>query len=215
MPGSSLWLLPPPTHPLFPILTKLISSTLPAKFPSEAASSPKVTPHFFSPHMTLTSDISPSVYGSDPQAWLDSLPFPSVDKVRVRFGKVKSQDFFYRRCYISVGYEDVEEITGVARARGVYGEHDQQGEKTKEWLEWWRKESGPHVSLMYGDVPITEEKMREIGQVVASAGVTLPEDEQITKEERKGHDGWEGGVVWLVPSDGPIEDWKPIAVREL
>ncbi|KAK4170912.1 2',3'-cyclic-nucleotide 3'-phosphodiesterase [Triangularia setosa] len=148
MPGSSLWLTPPPTNPLYPILPKLISSTLPAKFPSEAASSPRVTPHFFAPHMTLTSDVSPSVYGSNPQAWLDAIPFPSAASVKVKFGKVKSQEAFYRRCYISVGYEGVKDLAGVARARGVFDEADEHGEKTKEWLEWWRKEFGPHVSLM-------------------------------------------------------------------
>ncbi|KAK0702912.1 2',3'-cyclic-nucleotide 3'-phosphodiesterase [Apiosordaria backusii] len=148
MPGSSLWLVPPPDHPLSAILTNLISSTLPSEFPSEAASSPRVTPHFFSPHMTLTSDISPSVYGSDPQAWLDSIPLPFADSVKVRFGKVKSQEVFYRRCYISVGFEGVKDIAGVARARGVFREEDQNGEKTKQWLERWRAEFGPHVSLM-------------------------------------------------------------------
>lgn len=98
--------------------------------------------------MTLTSDVPPSVYGSDPQAWLDSIPFPSAEHVKVRFGKVKSQDVFYRRCYISVGYEGVKDLAGVSRARGVFGEEDERGEKTKEWLEWWRKQFGPHVSLM-------------------------------------------------------------------
>jgi len=27
--------------------------------------------------------------------------------------------------------------------------------------------------------------------------------------------GWDGGVVWLVPTDRLIAEWKPIAVREL
>ncbi|KAK4643164.1 hypothetical protein QC761_403970 [Podospora bellae-mahoneyi] len=215
MPGSSLWLLPPVTHPLYSILTKLISSTLPSKCPSEAASSPKVKPHFFSPHMTLTSDVPPSVYGSDPQAWLDSIPFPSAEHVKVRFGKVKSQDVFYRRCYISVGYEGVKDLAGVSRARGVFGEEDERGEKTKEWLEWWRKQFGPHVSLMYGDVPITEEKMREVSRIIVDAGVALPDDGQAASGERGMYDGWDGGMVWLVPSDGPIQEWKPIAVIEL
>jgi 2',3'-cyclic-nucleotide 3'-phosphodiesterase len=27
--------------------------------------------------------------------------------------------------------------------------------------------------------------------------------------------GWTGGSLWLVPTFKPIEEWKPIAVRQL
>lgn len=75
MPNTSLWLLPPPTHPLHTRLQTLIHSTLPSHFPREAASSPRVTPHFFPAHVTLTSGIDPAVYGGEAgaQAWLDEV----------------------------------------------------------------------------------------------------------------------------------------------
>jgi len=28
-------------------------------------------------------------------------------------------------------------------------------------------------------------------------------------------DGWRGGRVWLVPTDKPIAEWKPVAERVL
>jgi 2',3'-cyclic-nucleotide 3'-phosphodiesterase len=167
MPGSSLWLVPPPSHPLHGILNKLVSTTLPDRFPRESASSPAVAPHFFAAHMTLTSEIDPARYGSDAQAWLDSIPWPSSSPsssggnggggVRVRFERVDTQDVFFRRCFIRVGFDGVREVAGLAREYGVVkgGNEGEEGTKkllfskeTEEWLDWWRAEYGPHVSLI-------------------------------------------------------------------
>ncbi|KAK0616739.1 2',3'-cyclic-nucleotide 3'-phosphodiesterase [Immersiella caudata] len=208
MPGSSLWLLPPPSHPLHSILSTLITTTLPSLFLSESSSS-TLAPHFFTPHMTLTSEISPSVYGKSPQAWLDSIPFPPTSEVHVRFKDVTTQDVFYRRCYLRVRVEGVREVVGIARARGVEGE-DEVGEKTRRWVEWWMEEYGPHVSLMYGSVPMDEDKIERVVKAVAEAGIELSKS-----ADGEDGDGWDGGVVWLVPTDQPIAEWKPIAVREL
>ncbi|KAK4186399.1 putative cyclic phosphodiesterase [Podospora australis] len=214
MPGYSLWLVPPPNSPVSDTLQNLISSTLPAKFPEEAASSPRLPkPQFFFRHVTLTSEIPPSFFkDKTPQDWLNSILWPSADSVSIKFEKVKSQEFFYRRCYISVDYDSVKHLAGLARARGVNDEEDAEGEKTQQWLSWWREAFGPHVSLMYGDVPISDEKLREVTEVVQEAGI------QLSQEEKKGGEnlsGWTGGVIWLVPSDGPISEWKPLATREL
>ncbi|KAK4165614.1 putative cyclic phosphodiesterase [Cladorrhinum sp. PSN259] len=210
MTGSSLWLLPPPSHPLRPILTTLISQTVPQHFP-HLTSSPHVPREFFTPHMTLTSDIAPSLYTSTagPQQWLDSIPFPAGKQVQVKFRRVRSQEVFYRRCFISVEYEGVKDVVGISREYGVEGVGNKQ--KVKEWLEWWRGEYGGHVSLIYGDETITDEVMKEIEKVVVDAGVKLPDIDT----EKGEYDGWEGGEVWLVPTDGPIKDWKPIATRIL
>lgn len=50
--------------------------------------------------------------------------------------------------------------------------------------------------------------MEVVRRAVEEAGVKIGEGEE-------GASGWEGGVVWLVPTDKPIGEWKPIAVREL
>ncbi|KAK4456573.1 putative cyclic phosphodiesterase [Cladorrhinum samala] len=208
MTGSSLWLLPPPSHPLSSILKELITAKIPSHFP-HLTSSPSLPPSFFEAHMTLTSEIPPSAYGSNPQAWLDSIPFPPAEQVKLRFGRIKSQDVFHRRCFVSVEYDGVKKVVAKAREHGVEGAGEE--DKVDKWLEWWRNEYGAHVSLIYGDEKITEEVMKEIESVVQNAGVKLPEI-----DNKKGEwDGWEGGVVWLVPTDGPIKDWKPIATRQL
>ncbi|KAL2022463.1 hypothetical protein VTK56DRAFT_5292 [Thermocarpiscus australiensis] len=244
MPGSSLWLVPPPSHPLHAALQTLISTTLPARFPREAAGSADVAPHFFPAHLTLTSEVSPERYGDDPQGWLDRLLSDLFDdddsakeraahgqghgqgpssSVKVRFERVVSQDVFFRRCFIRVGFEGVRGIAGLARARGVIGEEVgldgddggfRFGPRTEEWLRTWREEYGPHVSLMYGDVPISDAVLKEVSKVVQEAGVKLPA-EAAEAADGNGWDGWDGGVVWLVPTDRPIAEWKPIATKEL
>ncbi|KAK3332281.1 2',3'-cyclic-nucleotide 3'-phosphodiesterase [Cercophora scortea] len=212
MPDSALWLLPPPTHPLHATLSTLISSTLPSTEPS--AASDRVSPHFFAPHMTLTSGISPSLYRDDPQAWLDSIPWPSAKQVRVRFEgpRVQSQDVFVRRCFIKVRLDGVREIAGLARAWGVNGQEDVVPEsKTDEWLREWPRVYGPHVSLMYGDMPLDDDKLVEVTELVEKAGILLSE-----KNSKCVWSGWDGGVVWLVETgSNHIRDWKSIAKREL
>lgn len=177
MPGSSLWLVPPPSHPLHEVITTLISTTLPSKFPSEAAGG-GTNPVLFAAHMTLTSEILPSTYYHDStpdlnqpptdeerqhaQKWLDALPFPPADEVRVRLDRVDTQDVFFRRCFVRVGYGGVEDIVAVAREYGVTrggsssSGHDDDNDgagrpisqATRGWLASWKEAFGPHVSLI-------------------------------------------------------------------
>lgn len=132
MPGSSLWLLPPPTHPLTPALTSLLDRT--ASFFS--------SPHHFLPHVTLTSDVAAATYGADPQAWLDGLDLPAAGAVHVRLGALASEDVFVRKLYSRVGKEGV---SGLGRAcRRVVGGFESQ-EEAGAWVEGkWN----PHLSLL-------------------------------------------------------------------
>ena len=180
MPGSSLWLVPPPSHPLHGIITTLITTTLPSKFPSEAGGGGGSNPVLFATHMTLTSEILPATYNKDSgipnlkhlptdeekqhaQTWLDALPLPPANKVHVRLDRVDTQDVFFRRCFIRVLYEGVEDIVGIAReysvTRGSSSIHDGGGGgdddagspisgATREWLARWKEAFGPHVSLI-------------------------------------------------------------------
>ncbi|KAH7021027.1 2',3'-cyclic-nucleotide 3'-phosphodiesterase [Microdochium trichocladiopsis] len=247
MPGSSLWLIPPESHPLHGTITSLIASVLPSNFPTEAGGDGGTSPVLFAPHMTLTSEILPSTYGGDSgpsekereeekqraQEWLDTLPLPPASHVRVRLESVDTQDIFFRRCFIRVGYDGVKEIVGVAREHGVVrggvgggstassgqDTHGQPGtisQTTEEWLAWWKEAYGPHVSLIYGSTPITDEKLSQISKTVEEAGVKLGASAAtLTDSTTEEGAGWEGGMVWLVPTDRPIAEWKPIATRLL
>ena len=59
-------------------------------------------------------------------------------------------------------------------------------------------------------MPINDDRLKEIAKVVEEGGVKLTEPEGNVEG-----DGWIGGVVWLVPTDKDIKDWKPIAKRVL
>lgn len=59
-----------------------------------------------------------------------------------------------------------------------------------------------------GDVAIAEAKLKEIEDAVKESGIKLGE----TVHEMG---GWQGGTVWLVPTERGIENWKPIATRTL
>lgn len=65
-----------------------------------------------------------------------------------------------------------------------------------------------------GNEPISEEKLKEIDGAVREAGVVLGEEEGATTTMGE-MGGWEGGLVWLVPTDRDISEWKPIATRTL
>ena len=54
--------------------------------------------------------------------------------------------------------------------------------------------------------------MKEITKVVQDAGIHL---EGVEGNKTESWGSWEGGVVWLVPTDKSIAEWKPIAQRTL
>jgi 2',3'-cyclic-nucleotide 3'-phosphodiesterase len=64
-------------------------------------------------------------------------------------------------------------------------------------------------------VPITDETLKEVTRVVQEAGVVLSEETPAGTDAGGRWDGWDGGVIWLVPTDKPIAEWKPIATRQL
>jgi len=133
MPGSSLWLLPPPSHPLSAILPTLIAQT------SEHFHSPRR----FLPHVTLTSEIPASAYGSDPQAWLDALELPCLGSVEVRFEQLGSENVFVRKLYIKCAKsEGLKQLAKHCRQKVQgYGEDDQ----ARAWVD---ERYNPHLSLL-------------------------------------------------------------------
>ncbi|KAF2472053.1 2',3'-cyclic-nucleotide 3'-phosphodiesterase [Lindgomyces ingoldianus] len=192
MPGSSLWLLPPADHPLNSILSSLIQET----------SSHFNSPQLFIPHITLTSEISPSTYLPDPQAWLDHLKLPAGKDVRVKMGRLQSEDVFVRKLYSKVEKQGVVEIAKLARTV-VAGFNEDEGAQ-----RWANEKYGPHLSLLYHDCPkIAEDSVAKIEQLVRDSGVGLDGEGELA--------GWTGGRVVLVPTDRPIKEWNPLAERKL
>lgn len=133
MPGSSLWLLPPKSHPLSTVLPTLIHDT----------SSHFKSTHSFLAHVTLTSEISPSTHSSDPQVWLDSLALPSGDDVQVKFEKLASEDVFFRKLYIKCHKTGGVKKLAEACRREVDG-YDEEF-KASNWAD---EEYNPHLSLL-------------------------------------------------------------------
>lgn len=63
-------------------------------------------------------------------------------------------------------------------------------------------------------MPIDEAKLKNIDKAVQDAGISLAGSSG-SAVGGIGMGGWEGGVVWLVPTDKDIAAWKPIATRTL
>jgi hypothetical protein len=78
---------------------------------------------------------------------------------------------------------------------------------------FWNREANALCDS--GDVPMEDEVMKQVVKVVREAGVKLPQDSAGETEDGSQLDGWDGGVVWLVPTDRPVSEWKPIATRVL
>ncbi len=57
-----------------------------------------------------------------------------------------------------------------------------------------------------------EEKLEKVVKAVEEAGVKFALE---GSEDDGAGRGWDGGVIWLVPTDRPIPEWKPIATRTL
>lgn len=133
MPGSSVWLLPPEAHPVNGLLTSLIKRTA-----SHFGSS-----DLFIPHVTLTSEISPPTYRSDPQGWLDSLELPAGDDVAVKFEDLNSEDVYFRKLYVKCQKTaGLKSLAKVCRKQ-VAGYKDDDA--VRKWVE---ETYNPHISLL-------------------------------------------------------------------
>lgn len=135
MPGSSLWLVPPPDSDLDNAISLLITSSLPSTFPS-------TRPPKFAPHITLTSDITLED-ASDSQKWLDGLSLSLPSGMRVAIREVEVGEVFFKKVTMRVEKDDaLLKLAALCRAAGVQGADD-GGAKT-----WARDNYLPHCSLM-------------------------------------------------------------------
>ena len=133
MPGSSLWLVPPPDSALHKTISTLITSTIPSLYPI-------ALPPRFSPHLTLTADTVKSS-SDDPQKWLDGLDLP-VEKLEIRVKEPQVGQIFFRKLTLRCEKDDA--LKGLAAACRRAG----TGAGAEEVRRWVEEVYAPHVSLM-------------------------------------------------------------------
>ncbi|OJD37642.1 2 cyclic-nucleotide 3-phosphodiesterase [Diplodia corticola] len=202
MPGFSLWLVPPVASSARAALSALIAESLPAQFPTEQPPPPR-----FVPHVTLTSDVQSDVFSKssdeqqqkrDARAWLEGLAdLPAGRDVRVRFETLDVGEKFVQKLTLRVLKEGgLRELARVSRLHGVEGGSNVDAVET--WLD---RAYRPHCSLVYGNMPISDQKKAELQSVVEQAGISIFGSGDLG--------GWEGGLVWLVPTFKTIPEWEP------
>lgn len=81
--------------------------------------------------------------------------------------------------------------------------------------DWADKDWAPHVSLLYADVEITEQKREEVLQALHEAGIRLGEERGLAGAEGESVDGWDGGRIVLVPTWRDPKEWAIVAEREV
>ncbi|KAI4728243.1 2, 3 cyclic phosphodiesterase [Aureobasidium sp. EXF-10728] len=200
MPGASLWIIPPKDSSFSQALQTLISTTIPPHFPHTKT-------HDFIPHVTITSNIDQSLYGTDPQAWLSSLHLPSGDQqdpVFVTLDVLEAGHAFVKKLTLSAGKTaQLLQLASACRAEAVEGGDQDKADK------WTRDEYLPHLSLMYADLPKSdvEKLVPEIQEDCRKAGRSVEAHDDGTVAN--------GGSIVLVDTSKPIDQWKPIATRAL
>ncbi len=63
-----------------------------------------------------------------------------------------------------------------------------------------------------GDFDISHDELQKVDKIVQDK---ILETRHRTSVDEGTISGWTGGTVWLVPTDQPLDEWKPIATREL
>ena len=203
MPGASLWLVPPADSKVGHILSTLITETVPAQFP-EVQAPPK-----FPAHLTLTSDIPETIAENEPQKWLDALSLVVADPPSVSFDSLDVGQPFFRKLTLNVSKAPLLSLTTQVRAAAVEdGKHDVA-------KRWTADTYAPHVSLLYADIEIDESRRRSVLRDIENAGIRLMNEGFCSASTGKGHSGWEGGRIVLVPTWKELKDWTIVAERSL
>jgi 2',3'-cyclic-nucleotide 3'-phosphodiesterase len=142
MPGASLWIVPSNDTCFYQTLQTLISTTIPPHFP-------KTKTHPFIPHMTITSNISQSLYTTsspNPQHWLDSLNLPEFDPahpISITLETLEAGDAFVKKLTLKAAKSlQLLRLASACRAAAVEGGNVQKADT------WATNDYLPHLSLM-------------------------------------------------------------------
>ncbi|GAM84474.1 hypothetical protein ANO11243_024700 [Dothideomycetidae sp. 11243] len=204
MPGSSLWLIPPPNAPFTRSLNTFIAGTVPFRFAP-------LKPPSFIPHVTLTSNIPFSLHDTvptDAQVWLDclELPIPAADcdgddRIVVDLTTLEAGEAFFKKLTLRVAKPNapLEKLAIACRAQGVCSG---DFERAREW----ERADSPSSSA---DMPL-----KEADKKIPALLQDFDRAKAIFKPARDGTVAVSGSVV-LVPTDREIDQWKPIARREV
>lgn len=204
MPGASLWLIAPkPDNPFNKSLTELITSTIPSNF--SATKLPK-----FIPHVTLTSNIDPSVYSSSasPQEWLDNLPIDALgfkkehNEAIVELEELEIGEPYFKKLTLRAKHEtNLLSLAAKCREIGV-------GVSEGDAKKWAENEFEPHLSLMYADLGRADVQKRmglmelqlgwEFGSLFDCCGGQLAQ----------------GAKIALVDTSKEVGEWEVIAERD-
>lgn len=121
----------------------------------------------------------------------------------MKFEKLASEDVFVRKLYIKCEKaEGLKKLALVCRREVEgFGEGDKAG-------QWAAEKYNPHLSLLYHDCPpVDEEGLAEVEKLAQKVDVSIAGKGDLG--------GWRGGRLALVPTDKPIEQWSPIAERDV
>ena len=171
--GLSLWLIPPSSYQPASALLRLTSQTFPSSpnFPNSPG---------FQPHITLTSRIPLSS-----QFLFPALDLESINPPEIEFGEIAHGSEYFKFIFLRI--KKTPTLLNLAkRAREVLlpnaGPFDDAI-------------YDPHVSLVYSNEQVTEEKIEYVGwETVRSIGETK---------------GWTGGKVVLVDTRSrDAKKWK-------
>ncbi|KAK4902149.1 hypothetical protein LTR27_001051 [Elasticomyces elasticus] len=146
------------------------------------------SPKFFSPHVTLTSETI-SDY-ADPQEWLDSISLPrdvALASLVVTIKDVQVGKPFFKKLTMACSKTiELCDLVVHCRVAGVDGVEQEVADNSDV--------SEGHV----------EEQLTKVNDAIQDARQQYPDSKTTT-----------GGSIWLVPTFKAIDDWKPVAIRQL
>ncbi|KAK5690297.1 hypothetical protein LTR17_025989 [Elasticomyces elasticus] len=146
------------------------------------------SPKRFSPHVTLTSDTI-SDY-ADPQEWLDSISLPRDDALASLVVTIKDvqvgKPFFKKLTMACSKTVELCDLAVHCRLAGVEGVEQEAADNSDV--------SEGHVEAQLTTV---DDAIRDARQQYSDSKTTT------------------GGSIWLVPTFKTIDDWKPVATRQL
>ena len=166
-------------------------------------SSKKSSP-LFQPHITLLS-LAPSHLDN----YRTALPPQLPSAIPVQYEAVQAGSTYFQSILIKINYSSSDSNvlrkvyedtlkwtaeTGIGRDTSFI----KGGADGSVMLEY-----NPHLSLFYGDLGTSEKQ--ELIADMQKQGHVVPEDGKVTVAGKNGFDVKE---VWIVRTEGPIDDWK-------